>query len=141
MSSLWWLSSAQWRGGKGERRRERGDGVRERWHRAAREGGKEGAERGADTTEGEGGGCVLKRERKKGEEGLIKGVRREEEGRGWRKGRGVAVRTELSRSRKYATGPVQEEERQPCSRPRWAYHQDIVSQTMALSACLSHQSD
>lgn len=34
---------------------------------------------------GEGGGCVLKRERKKGEEGLIKGVRREEEGGGRRK--------------------------------------------------------
>lgn len=26
MSSLWWLCTAQWRRGKGEQRRERGDG-------------------------------------------------------------------------------------------------------------------
>lgn len=73
MSSLWWLRAAQWRRGKGERRRERGDG-------SGRDGiGLQGG-RGADMARGwgAGGGAaggrggVLK-ERKKGEEGLIKG--------------------------------------------------------------------
>lgn len=73
MSSLWWLRAAQWRRGKGERRRERGDGSgrdgiglagRERCGHGKGVGGREEGRR-------EEGG-VLK-ERKKGEEGLIKG--------------------------------------------------------------------
>lgn len=66
---------------------------------------------------------------KRGEEGLMKG-------RGERKGeqRGIQVKEIWDRLR-------QKERGRPSSWPLWAYHQDIVSQTMALSASFSHQSD
>lgn len=66
---------------------------------------------------------------KRGEEGWTKG-------RGERKGgqRGIQVK-------EIWDGLRQKERGRPSSWPLWAYHQDIVSQTMGLSAFFSRQSD